>query len=199
MTYRLVLAVVVAASFVLGAAAQESRDALADRARDKIDAIAAAGEAPRPSRAKLIRSELTEAEINAYLDVHGPDVLPSGITRPELRLRNDGRVWARATVDLDAVRRARPRTWSDPLFYVMGAVEVVAAGVVSADEGVGRAQLESATVGGVSVPPVVIREVLQFYTKSAARPGGIDLDAPFELPANIRSAVVERGRVAILQ
>jgi hypothetical protein len=108
-------------------------------------------------------------------------------------------VRARAIIDLDAVRRSRPRSWRDPLFYITGSVEVAASGAITADEGVGRAQLEAATVGGVSVPRGVIQEVLRFYTKSPQRPEGFGLDQPFDLPANIRSAVVERGRVAIVQ
>ena len=200
MSHRLVLGVGGAALLALAAPAQESsRAILADRARDKFEAIAASGEAPRRPRAKPVTTALTEAEINAYLQVHAPDVLPRGITEPEIRLREQGHVRARAIVDLDAVRRSRARSWRDPLFYVTGAVEVVALGAVAADEGAGRAQLESATVGGVSVPPSVIREVLRFYTQSTERPDGIDLDAPFELPANIRSATVDRTRVTIVQ
>ena len=200
MSVRLVLAVSFAALFALSAPAQQSsRASLADRARDKIDAIAATGAAPRQPRAKAVRTSLTEAEINAYLYVHGPDVLPSGITEPEIRLREDGRVQARAIVDLDSVRRSRSRSWRDPLFYITGSVEVVAFGAVAADDGVGRAELESATFGGVSMPQSVIREVLRFYTRRPERPEGFDLDEPFELPANIRSADVARERVTIVQ
>lgn len=200
MTRRFVLIVSFAALFAIAAPAQQSsRGSLADRARDKIDAIAAAGEAPRRRSARPVRTSLTEAEINAYLHVHGPTFLPSGITEPDIRLRDDGRVRARAIVDLDAVRRSRQRSWRDPLSYLVGSVEVIASGAVAADEGLGRAQLESATVGGISLPRSVIEELLQFYTKTPERPEGFDLDEPFELPANIRSAVVERERVTIEQ
>lgn len=194
------LAASLAALLALAAPAQDSsRASLADRARDKIGAIAATGAEPRRPRAKPVRTSLTEEEIRAYLEVHGPEVLPSGITDPDIRLGDDGRVRARAIVDLDAVRRSRPRTWRDPLFYVTGSVEVAAVGAIEGDQRVAELKLESATVGGVSVPRSVIREVLRFYTKGPKRPEGIDLDGPFELPANIRSAVVDDGRVTVVQ
>ena len=200
MSRRLVLAVGCAALLAAAAPAQEpSRTALADRARDKIDAVAATGAAPRRPRARPVRTSLTEAELNAYLQVHGPDVLPSGIAEPEFRLGDNGRVRARAIVDLDSVRRSRPRSWRDPLFYITGSVEVVATGAIAADDGVGRATLESATIGGVSVPRSVIREVLRFYTRRPERPEGFDLDGPFDLPANIRSADVARRQLTIVQ
>ena len=200
MIRRAVLAIGFATWAAIAASAQESsRAEVADRALAKIDTIAATGATPRPAQAAPVRTSLTEAEINAYLQVHGPDVLPSGITAPAIRLGDDGRVRARAIVDLDAVRTSRPRSFSDPLFYVTGAVEVIASGTVAADQGVGRAQLESATIGGVAVPRSVIREVLRFYTKSDERPDGVDIDGPFNLPANIRSASVERGSITVVQ
>jgi hypothetical protein len=200
MTQRLELIASFAALFAVSVAAQDSsRAALAERARDKIDAIATNDEAPRRRRARPVRTSLSEAEINAYLDVYGPDFLPSGITEPEVRLGDNGRVRARAIVDLNDVRRSRPRSWRDPLSYVTGSVEVVATGTVAAEEGLGRAQLENATVAGVSIPRSVIEELLQFYTQSPERPEGFDLDTPFELPASIRGAVVERERVTITQ
>jgi hypothetical protein len=197
---RLVAVVSVVALFAFSAAAQESsRAALAARACDKIDAIAAHDETSRRRRARPVLTSLSEAEINAYLDVYGPAFLPRGITDPEIRLGDNGRVRARATVDLNDVRRSRPRSWRDPLSYLTGSVEVVATGTVAADEGFGRAQLESATVAGVSIPRSVIDELLQFYTKTPERPDGFDLDTPFELPANIRGALVERETVTITQ
>src|SRR5690606_29908822 len=185
-----------AALAMLPSAAQDASRALADGAREKIEAIVAAGERPR---AAPLRTMLTEAEINAYLAVHGPEVLPSAVARPEVRIGADGRVQARSTVDLDAVRKARPRGWRDPLAYVAGSVEVVASGRIEADRGVGRAEIESATVGGVTVPTVVVRELVQFFTTNDERPGGIDLAQPFEMPASIQRVIVERGRVTIVQ
>jgi len=199
MLRRFVLLAPVAAFLAHGALAQSEVQALADRARAKIDGIVETGEATRGSGRDPVRTILTEAEINAYLRVHGPDLLPSGITGAQFRLGSERRVRGRAIVDLDAVRRLRSRSWLDPLAYLHGAVEVIALGMITAEQGVGRARLESATVGGVAVPRVVLQELLRFYTSTPERPAGIELDKPFELPAGIRSVEIEPARLTIVQ
>jgi hypothetical protein len=196
------LVALVALSSVLGVfvppAAQEHNQADADRARDKIEAIILIGEEPPHPRPTPARTELNEAEINAYLRVYGPEFMPKGIAEPEIRLA-ENRIRARAIVDLDAVRKSRPRPWHDPLAYVIGSVEVLASGRVVAADGIGRAELESATVAGLSVPKSVVQELIRFYTTTPAEPDGFDLDKPFVLPANIRSVAVRRAEATIEQ
>ena len=165
----------------------------------KIDRIAAAAEAPRPARAPPLRTTFTEHEINAYLALEGPALLPLGIGIRRVQLGDDGRVRARAVVDLDAVRRARERSAFDPLSYLRGAVEVVATGAVEGEGGRGVIRYESATVGGVSVPKTVAQELLQFYTRTPERPRGFAFDEPFDLPAGLRAATVERGSATVTQ
>ena len=96
--------------------------------RTKLERVAGAAETPRPADARPLRTTFTEREINAYLALDGPEFLPPGIAMPRVRLGDDGRVAARAIVDLDAVRRSRERSLLDPLAYLTGAVEVVAEG-----------------------------------------------------------------------
>lgn len=201
MNRRLALALVLLPCLVvtLPAASQEAAHAAADRARVKIESIIAAGDEPRDPHAAATRTVLSEAEVNAYLKVHGPEMLPTGIAEPDIRLGDDGRVRARAIVDLDEMRRSRPRAWNDPLAYVIGSVEVVAAGAITADRGMGRVQFESATVAGVSVPKSVVQELLRFYTMTPDRPEGFDLDEPFTLPANIHRFLVRRGHATLVQ
>ncbi|MBN1240248.1 MAG: hypothetical protein JXB36_17220, partial [Gammaproteobacteria bacterium] len=196
---RLILAALLSLTFAVPPAAQEVLHAAAERARGKIESIIANGEAPGDRHVAPVRTTLTEAEVNAFLQVHGPEILPEGITRPEIRLGEDSRVRARATIDLDDVRRSRPRAWNDPLAYVVGSVDVVASGRIVADDGAARAQLESATVAGLSVPKSVVQELLRFYTVTPERPEGFNLDEPFMLPADIRRLVVRRGHATIVQ
>lgn len=200
MIRRCALAALLSLISVIPPAAQQlSRDA-ADRARAKIDAIITVGEDEQDARTAPVRTLLSEVEINAYLEVHGPDeALPPSIAAPEIRLGDDGLVRARAIVDLSEVRKSRPRAWSDPLAYVTGSVEVIATGRIVAADGIGRAELQSATVAGFSVSKSVVQELLRFYTVSSDRPGGFDLDEPFVLPANIRRIVIRRGGATIVQ
>jgi hypothetical protein len=190
------------AAVVLGGGPSHAQDptrAEADAMQTKIARVAAAAESPRPANAPPLRTSFTESEINAYLALEGPAFLPPGIAMPRARLGDDGRVQARAVVDLDAVRRSRERSAFDPLNYLTGAVEVVAAGRIEGRDGEGVIRYESATVGGVAVPKTVAQELLRFYTAMPERPGGFAFDEPFDLPAGLREVSVERGSVTVTQ
>jgi hypothetical protein len=166
----------------------------------KIDRVAAAAEAPpRPANAPPRATTFTEREINAYLVLEGPELLPPGVAMPRVQLGDAGRVRARAVIDLDAVRRSRERSPFDPLAYLTGAVEVVAVGKVEGSGGEGVIRYESATVGGVGVPKTVAQELLRFYTTTPERPRGFAFDEPFALPAGLRAVTVERGAATVTQ
>jgi hypothetical protein len=44
-----------------------------------------------------------------------------------------------------------------------------------------------------------LQELVGFYSRTSANPAGIDIDAPFELPAGIREINVEAARAIIVQ
>jgi hypothetical protein len=154
---------------------------------------------PRPAKAEPVRTSFTDREMNAYLRVEGPSFLPKGITNPNVSTAEGGRITARANVDHDAVRLSQQRGLLDPLAFVRGSVEVVAAGFIVARDGSGTASFESATVAGIPVPKRVAEELLRFYTRTAERPQGFSLDDTFDLPARIRSVNVGAGRVTVTQ
>jgi hypothetical protein len=196
---RLVIAVIVAAvgSRALG---QELAQSDADSMQQKLARIAALAEHPRGPDEPPRPTAFSEPEANAYLAHYGSDFLPPGVTDPRLEIGQQGRLTARAIVDLDAVRTSRERSWSDPLAYVTGALEVVATGTVAAEEGIGAASFESAMVAGVAVPKTVLQELVRYYTATPETPPGFDFDQPFELPANIRSIVFDGdGEVTVVQ
>ena len=193
-------AVCVIAAVAVGTAhAQEPTRAEADAMAAKLGRVEAAAETPRPADARPLRTTFTEREINAYLALDGAAFLPPGIAMPRARLRDDGRVQASAIVDLDAVRSSRERSAFDPLAYLTGAVEVIAAGEIEASGGEGLIRYESATVGGVAVPKTVAQELLRFYTRTAERPRGFVFDEPFALPAGLRAVDIERGAATVTQ
>jgi len=171
----------------------------ADAMQKKIDRVAEAFEAERPAGARPLSTTFTEREINSYLGLEGPTFLPPGIAMPRVLLGDDGRVRARAIVDLDAVSSSRERSPFDPLAYLSGSVEVVATGRVEGSGGEGIIRYESATVGGVTVPKTVAQELLRFYTSTPERPRGFAFDEPFELPAGFRAVSIERGAATVTQ
>ena len=106
----------------------------------------------------------------------------------------------RAVVDLDAVRKAKnPTSLLDPMNYLMGRVPVTATGVLKTSNGVGHFALESASVGGVPIPKLILQEIVTYYSRTADNPSGVSLDDPFALPARIREIQVERGQAIIVQ
>ena len=145
------------------------------------------------------RTMVTENEVNAYLTYDVGDQLPSGVVEPGITIVGGGRVSARAVVDLDAVRKQRPRGLLDPMSYVSGRVPMTATGVLRASNGVGHLELEMAAVGPVPIPKVVLQEIVSYYSRTADKPSGIGLDDPFPLPARIREIQVEAGHAIVVQ
>lgn len=165
--------------------------------KQKVATINAHAErASRQSR----RTTVTESEVNSYLVYEAGQQLPTGVVEPAISILGDGRVSARAVVDLDAVRKEKnPTSLLDPMNYLMGKVPVSAIGVLKTSNGVGHIELESAAISRLPVPKFLLQEIVSYYSRTASNPAGINLDDPFALPARIREIQVERGQAIIVQ
>lgn len=171
----------------------------ADNLRVKISAIADRGDESSPGRATA-RTTVTEPELNGYLAVEVAADLPAGVVAPSVSMLGAGRAIGRATVDLDRVRRAMgASSVLNPISYLRGQLPVVATGTLRTGDGIARLQFESATIGGVRVPKLVLQQIVSHYSKSERFPSGISLDDPFTLPARIREIQVERGLAIVVQ
>jgi hypothetical protein len=123
-----------------------------------------------------------------------------GVVDPTVTIVGPGRLSGRAVVDLDAVRKQKaPTSLLDPMNYLMGRLAVSAVGTLKTADGVGRFALESASVGSVPIPKILLQEIVSYYSRTPEKPGGISLDDPFALPARIREIQVERGQAIIVQ
>jgi hypothetical protein len=168
----------------------------ADSLKRKIAAIAERSEDSQVTA----RTTVTEPEVNGYLALETRDELPTGVVSPTLTLLGGGRATGQAVVDLDRVRRGIGATsMLNPLSYLRGQLPVAATGALQTRDGVARLQLESATVGGVPVPKIVLQQIVSYYSRSERFPSGIDLDEPFTLPARIREIQIDRGQATIVQ
>jgi hypothetical protein len=189
------LAVAAAVPLPPGREAHSREDAA--RFRAKIEAITRHAEAGAPAP---LTTAVTEREINAYLAYDAVAHLPIGLTDPRIAIQPDLSLSGTATIDLDAIRKQRTsRGWLDPLNYLGGTVPVAVAGRLAATGGVARFSLASAKVGGVTVPKVVVQELLSFYTRTDADPRGLNLDDPYPLPARIRQIDVRPGEALVRQ
>ena len=193
----------VALTFLTAAAFAAAQDPTtlrhADNLRVKISAIAERGDDVSSPEAHA-RTTVTEPELNGYLAVEVAADLPAGVVSPSVTMVGAGRAIGRATVDLDRVRRAMGATSVlNPISYLRGQLPVVATGTLRSGDGIARLQFESATIGGVPVPKIVLQQIVSHYSKSERFPSGISLDDPFTLPARIREIQVDRGLAIVVQ
>ena len=170
-----------------------------DRFQAKLTRIVALGNAPAGRARAAQNTQITDTEVNSYLRFHAQDQIPVGVAEPALYSHGDGIVSGTAIVDLDAVRKQKQRGWLDPMGYLTGRLPLTARGRLTTKDGVGRFELESATLSGVTVPKTVLQELLSFYSRNAEDPDGINMDDPFELPSQIREIRVAAGNATIVQ
>lgn len=175
----------------------------AEQLRLKVATITAHAERVQKQAQKqalALRTTVTENEVNAYLMFDAKQQLPTGVVDPAVSILGTGRLSGRAVVDLDAVRREKkPTSLLDPMNYMSGRLPVAAAGMLTTKDGVGRFQLESASVSGIPIPKILLQEIVGYYTRTAETPAGINIDDPFALPVRIREIQVERGQAIIVQ
>ena len=171
----------------------------ADRFQTKLVQIVSYGNTPPARGAKDRSIAVTDAEINSYLRYHARDQIPVGIVDPVLNALGDSLVGGRAVVDLDVVRKQKQRGWLDPLAYLTGRLPITATGRLHTKDGVGRFELHTAEISGVTIPKTVLQELVSFYSRTPENPAGIDMDAPFELPSRIREIRVASGQATIVQ
>ena len=170
----------------------------ATRFETKLAQIQKNAETPRKGNAA--RSiQVSDVEVNSYLKYSAGSQVPVGIVEPTLSGVGSGRVTGRAIVDLDAVRTQKKRSWTDPLGYLMGRLPVTAAGTLTTQKGVGRFQLESAEISGVTIPKSLLQELLSYYSKTPENPNGINMDEPFVLPSAIQEIRIGKGSAVIVQ
>jgi hypothetical protein len=195
---RLLAVAVLCAAVPLSAQARLSKTD-ATKFQSKLAIIERNGQQPRKAKQAARSTQLSDGEVNAYFKfLAGPQV-PVGIADPLLHAAGNGRVTGQAVVDLDAVRTQKKRAWTDPLGYLTGRLPVTAAGTLTTQNGIGRFQLESAQISGVTIPKSLLQELLSFYSKTTENPAGINMDAPFQLPAAIQEIRIGQGVATIVQ
>lgn len=146
------------------------------------------------------KTPMSELEVNSYLAFNMKDKIPRGLTNPQITMLGDGQLSGRVVVDFDEVKRHRKsQGLIDPLSYASGQVPLTARGVLRGREGNGEFQLTSAEILGMPLPKPIVQELVSFFSRTRENPNGLDMDAPFELPAKIREILVNRGEAVVIQ
>jgi hypothetical protein len=138
---------------------------------------------------------VTERQLNSWVNLSLASNIPQGLSGLELGLQKD-RVVARGMLDLDRVKSKIPQG-AGLLAFLSGAVPVELRGRFSSADGTGRVEVEEALVAGVSLPPAVLAQIVSQSTRSAKRPQGFDILAPFPLPFTARRVRLETGRALV--
>ena len=180
-----------------GTVSREESDAFAR----KLEEIQVRGEEERGVALTppiALRTVITADEFNSWLAFEMAGRLP-GVIDPVVVLMAEGRVEGRASLDLETLRRPASAGAIDPLSLLRGQVPIVVTGVVLAEGGEGRFELERATIAGLVVPEALLQELLTRYSRTPERPDGVRLGEPFPLPAGIDRIVVGAGRAVVVQ
>ena len=74
---------------------------------------------------------------------------------------------------------------------------VVVKGRFQGASGQGQVVVEEATVAGISLPASLLSQMVAQATRSAKKPEGVDILAPFPLPWTARSVRLEPGRAVV--
>jgi hypothetical protein len=162
----------------------------------KIALIATNGLAQRTAER---HTTVTEGELNSFLAVHARSELPAGVIDPVIKIAPAGRLTGTAIVDLDAVRKARRDDGFSAVSLLTGRLPIQAAGVLRTSNGVGRFELQEAWVSSIPIPKALLQEIVAHYSRTPDAPEGIDLEAPFELPAAIREIRTGQGQAIVVQ
>ena len=149
---------------------------------------------------KTRSTAFTQTETNSYLKFQAGDLLPTGLTQPELTMIGQGKVSGKAIVDLDVVRQKQSSGgWFDPTSYLTGKLPVTASGRIVTGDGKGKFELETAEISGVPIPRSFVAQLVNFFTRTADNPRGSSIDDTFELPANIQRIDVDASRWTVHQ
>ena len=140
---------------------------------------------------------VSERQVNSYVTLALASRIPPALSGLTLRFE-PGSLAASGLVDLDAVRSKMPQGGATSLLSLLsGTVPVELKGRFSGADGLGRIEVEEASVGGIHLPPALVAQLVAQATRTAKDPAGFDLLAPFPLPWTARSVRLELGRAVV--
>jgi hypothetical protein len=151
---------------------------------------------PPPKSARKQTVQVTQGEVNSYLNLSYASELPKGVSDLEIRFGNE-RIDAKGSVDIEQVKGsvAAP-SWS-PLALLGGLVPIELSGKLVTTDGFGTIELDSAYVASIRVPISVVEQMVASSTKSEKRPDGFDIHAPFRLPYSVDRVRIEPGKATL--
>jgi len=138
--------------------------------------------------------EITEAEANAYFNEGGVK-LPKGVSSVHLTAK-PGEIDGAAQVDFEEIMQGRGS--SNPLYGLFSGHHAVhATSQASGKSGDGTIHIQSVDLDGVEIPQWALEWFVQHYLTPKYK--NVGMTSTFKLPLRIDSAVVEAGKVKLVQ
>jgi len=139
-------------------------------------------------------TELTEPDVNAYFNEGGVK-LPKGVSHLQLSSK-DAVIDGHAQVDFEEIMQGRGS--SNPLYSLFsGTHDVHAVAQASGENGVGSIRVQSIDLDGVQIPQWALEFFVQHYI--TPKYPNVGMTSTFKLPLRIEGAVVETGKVRLVQ
>ncbi len=139
-------------------------------------------------------TEITEQEANAYFNEGGVK-LPKGVSNVRLTTK-PGQIEGHAQVDFDEIMQGRGA--NNPLASLFtGHHDVHAVSQASSSNGLGTIRVQSVDLDGTQIPEWALEWFVQRYV--TPRYPNVGMNSTFKLPLRIDSAVVETGKVKLVQ
>jgi hypothetical protein len=108
------------------------------------------------------------------------------------------RLEAKGVLDLDQLQGQIPSGGMlSALAFLTGKVNVSVRGRLTSDDGFGTFEPEEAKVGSIPLAPSVLQQIVAASTKSADKPEGVDVLAPFRFPYGVRQIRLTQGRAVV--
>lgn len=142
------------------------------------------------------RIELTEADLNAWVQVAVASKERLGVKKVEVDLRGMNRVRATALVNMDDVK-LEGFTFRVFRTLLSGEQTLVTDGKLQITNRKATYEVESASMNGVTVPAWLASSVISYL--SSKQPPHVDVTEPFDLPYGIRDVQLLQDRAVILR
>jgi len=142
---------------------------------------------------------IAENEANSYLKVHGREFLPAGVRDPAVRFLPEHVVGV-ADVNFEEFSRvySNPHDWGPKVMAAMfkGIQHVTATGRVQSGNRQATVQIESVSVGSMTVPSWLVDFVIENYLQPRYK---FDLSKPIPLPDHVTHIALGTGQAIFLR
>ena len=139
-------------------------------------------------------TEITETEANAYFNQGGVK-LPKGVSNVHLTAK-PGEIDGAAQVDFEPIMQGKGS--SNPLYGLFSGNHVVhAVSQAGGANGVGTIRIQSVDLDGIQIPQFALEWFVEHYLTPKYK--NVGMTSTFKLPLRIDSAIVETGKVRLVQ